>query len=271
MNVITKKAIITLVFLSPTPLFPWTFSGMISDASSSVASYFKKEAHVSSKEYAIGAHVPVTLTNHQGTIKVTTWNKPSLMVEATKYGSEEDLKHSSFAVTVKDDLVTIATAHNTTSTAPAIDYTIIIPRTSPLTIRADSGNISVYESNANVDVQTLDGSIKIEQATKSIRAHAPHGEVIIEQQDLHRDGSIFVEAGRNISLIIPENANATLQAKAPSGKINSDIYITLDPITTKLDKDTHKRLLHSIKGSMGAGGIPVTLETTHGSINILGT
>jgi hypothetical protein len=272
MNAITKKTLITLAFLLPSSLFPWSFSGMISDATSSVSSYFNKnETESSSKEYAIGLHTPLKLTNHSGNVKVTTWNKPALMVEAVKHGSEEDLKYTSFAVTVHDDHVTITTETHANHKPATIDYTLIIPRSAALTVRTESGNISLYDSHANIDLQTLDGSIKIEQATKSIRAQAQHGHVTIEQQELHRDGSIFVEADRDISLVIPENANALLNVHAPHGKITSDVYVTIDPITTKLDKDAYKRLQHTIKGTMGAGGAPITLESMHGSITILGT
>lgn len=272
MNAIQKKAFVTLAFLLPTSLFPWTFSGMISDATSSVSSYFNtKEAESSSKEYAMGLHTPITLTNHSGSIKVTSWNKPALMVEAVKHGSEEERKYTSFAVTIQDDNVTITTETNEKHKPAKIDYTLIIPRTAALTVRAESGNISLYDSHANIDLQTRDGSIKIEQATKSIRAQAHHGHVTIEEQELNREGSIFVEADRDISLIIPENGNAMLNANAPHGKITSDVYVTIDPITTKLDKDAYKRLQHSIKGTMGAGGVPITLESARGSITILGT
>ena len=271
MNAITKKTIVTLAFLIPSPVFSWSFSGMVSDATSSVSSYFSSKAtEASSKEYAMGIHTPITVTNNRGTIKVTTWNKPALMVEAVKYGSEADLKYTSFAVTIDQDSVTITTETHGKHKPAAIDYTLIIPRSAPLTVRNESGNIALYDTHANIDLQTLDGSIKIEQANKSIRAQAQHGHVTIEQQELHRDGSIFVEADRDISLILPENANALLNASAPHGKITSDIYVTLDPITTKLDKDSYKRLQHTVKGTMGAGGVPITLETERGSITILG-
>lgn len=262
-----------LAFSLPSPLLCWSFSGIISDATQSISSYFSTQnTQSSSKEYVMGLHTPITLNNQNGAIKVTSWNKPALMVEAIKRGSDEEIENTTFSVSVQEDMVTITTETlNDQQKTAAIDYTLIIPRTAPLNIRSNSGNITLYESNANIDLQTLRGSIKIENATKSIRAQAPRGEVTIEQPEFSRDGSIFVEAERNISLVLPENANALVHAHAPQGKIYSEIYVTLDPITTKLDKDAYKLLQHSIRGTMGAGGAPVTLESTRGSITILGS
>lgn len=252
-------------------LFPWSFSESISNASSKVTTWFsKQETQSSTKEYDIPDQVPIILTNHAGTITVTTWNKKAMMVEAIKKGTEDQIKTSTFSVHIQDNAITINTSSLVPDQKPAmIDFNLIIPKSSPLTIRLETGSLHFHEGVNMLDVQTNNGSIIIENATKSVIAHAPRGSIIIEQQILSSNGSFLLEAHDNITFILPKQSNINLSAKTISGKIYSNLFITLDQITTKLDKESYKRMQREVIGTIGNGGIPVTLESISGTIQIV--
>lgn len=267
---------ILLLMLVPTSLCGWSIGEVVSDTTSKVSSWFtKQQTQTSKKEYAIKTTSPITLTNHRGSVKITTWNEPTIMVDATKRGTEEEIAHTKFMVSIGGDAektVTIATEpRGKEKKLAAIDYALMVPRSAPVTVRTDSGNISVQDHGANLDLQTLDGSIAIEQSAKNVKAKAPHGNITVEQNELKDDASIFLEAERDITLVMPEDANTSINAHTTHGKIISDtIYLTLDPITTKLNKESYKQMQQKVRGTTGAGGVPITLESIRGNITIIG-
>ena len=251
----------------------WSLNEIAADTSETISSWFtKQQKQTSSKEYPIKKDSSITLINHNGSISITTWNKPILMVEATKRGSEQEINITSFSVTIEDSAVTIATHERTDGKKlAALDYALMIPRTASLTITTESGNITTQENQGDLILQALDGSISIEQSSKTVRAKAPNGSITLEQRTVPAESSIFLEADRDIILVIPENANTRINASTISGKISSDIFITLDQITTQLDKEAYKRMQKQVHGTTGAGGAPITLESTHGDIQIIGS
>ena len=271
-----KKYLLFFICCHVTNILSWSFSETLNNTTEKVSSWVMgKQARSSSKEYPVSATSPVTLNNYSGTIKISSWNKPILLVEATKKGSEEELNYTKFNVTLNnfdDHPISITTESRSKDKKPAvIDYAIIVPKQAPLTVRTEYGDISLQDHNADVDLQTLNGSIFIEQAGQNIKAKAPHGSVTVEQNELNSNASIFLEAEHEITLVMPKDANATMTANTVQGKVISDtIFITLDPITTKLNKEAYKRMQQHVRGTTGAGGMPVTLETTKGNITIVG-
>lgn len=269
-----KKIICTCLF-TISSLTAWSLNEIASDASETISGWFsKQEKSTSSKEYAVKENYSLSITNQKGSISITTWNKPLLMVEATKRGTEQEIKNAKFTVTVNDDeeTVVITSESRMSNKKPVtIDYALIVPQKASLVIRTESGNIFTQETQGNLDLQTLTGSISIEQSSKTVHAKAPHGSITLEQRTVPADASIFLDAERDITLIMPENANTKIRASTVQGKVNSDIYITLDPITTKLDKDSYKNIQQHIRGTTGAGGAPITLESTRGTIQIIGS
>ncbi len=268
------KRFFILCTVSVISLHGWSLTDSISDAATNVSSWFsKQQTQTSSKEYAITLTSPINISTN-GSVAVTTWNKPAIMVEATKKGSEEAIKTSKFNVTIKNDdeksVVIGAEQQSRDAQRATIDYVMIVPRTAPLTIRTESGNIRVQEHKADLDAQTLDGTITLEQTTKNVKAKAPRGSITAEQHELKDDASIFLEAERDITLVMPEDANANISAHTTNGKISSEIFITLDPMTTRLNKEAYKRMQQHVRGTTGAGGVPITLESIKGNITIIG-
>lgn len=267
---LTKKIILLLTCICTQTITPRSLYETVSETASSAAGWFsKQESQTSAKEYEIPDKSPISLTNHAGSITVTTWNKRAIMVEAIKKGSEEQINNTTFSVTIKDEGVTITTAaKQKDQREAAIDFNLIVPRSSLLNIRTESGSIHLHEGVNNSDVQTNAGSITIENAAQNVIARAPEGSITLEQRSLPKDGSFLLEAKGDIKVVMPEQSSANLSAKTITGKIFSDLFVTIEPITTRLDKDAYKRMQHEVRGTLGSGGIPMTLETMSGTIHI---
>lgn len=262
-----------LLFIT-TPLHCWSIKESVQETyntvSSNVTSWFERtKKEIVSKEYPVEENSRITITNKTGAITITTWKKNSVMIETNKKGREKELPNTIIAIGNQGPDVAIMTETRDGSKPVTVDYKVIVPENAQLTIQTEYGAISTKDTKGDIHAQTLSGNITIMNSSGSVSAKTPKGSIKLEQITLDSDESIFLEAYRNIELILSQDIDASLNAKTLSGIITSDIYITLNSITTKLSRVAWKRIKQDIRGIIGAGGSPITLDTTKGNIAIL--
>lgn len=129
---------------------------------------------------------------------------------------------------------------------------------------------SVKCTNVHHDLKAFaeQGKIIVKQFSGTTLLTAPQSSVILTKPTITSDDHVFIEAKQNISLRLDPGANACIYARAPRGMILSSIPITLEPLTMKLNKETWRTMRHSVKGIIGDGGAPLTLESAQGNIEI---
>ena len=248
----------------------WSIKGSAHNAYNNVTSLFERsKKDILSAEYTVQKNSIISLTNNDGSIEIKTWKKDAMMIEAKKIGKEKELPNTTFSVDTEGRDVTITTESLTQSAPLTINYTLIVPEDSSLIIKNDSGTIQIKDVQGDIDAQTLVGDIIVENGTNDVHARAPKGSITVEQNKLDHRSSIFLEAYRSVTLKISPKINANLNAKTLKGKITSDFYITLDPITTKLNNGSWKRIKQEIKGTIGSGGAPITIDVTKGNVILL--
>ena len=123
----------------------------------------------------------------------------------------------------------------------------------------------------DIDISLEEGSIEITDSEKTVNAKTGLGDIIVHQKKFDDPYSIFLQSHRgNITLHLPSETKATLQAKTHTGSILSDHLVTLAPLSLKLNKDEWERLKKNIEGTLGGlkGGAPITLEATKGTIRL---
>lgn len=219
-------------------------------------------------EYPAHKNENIILKNHTGSITVSTWNQDKIMLEANKHGKEHELPNTTVSVKQAKKTTTIKTTSNTKSNPLPTDYTLIIPQHSCLTITNSNGPLHVKDTYGALNLETLSGSIKLENIQGSVHSQAPKGSITLELASLPQENSIFLEARKALTVKLTPSINANLNAKTSTGTITSDVYITLDPITTKLNKAAWKRMKKTVEGTIGSGGAPITLDSLYGTIHI---
>lgn len=124
-----------------------------------------------------------------------------------------------------------------------------------------SGKVTLEEVEGIIEAHSVSGRVKIEEgkgAAKSIRTTS--GSIWVELKDVTGPVSkmLLTSVSGDVTLLLPKDISADVDAKTTSGRIRSEFKITVE-------SEIEKR---SLKGTIGAGGITITLKTTSGDISL---
>jgi len=138
--------------------------------------------------------------------------------------------------------------------------------------QSSGGSFRLEDFKGNVDVQTSGGSIKVSQLTGDVRIGSSGGSVALEEingsvdvntsggsvraqlSDLEKELNIK-SSGGSITAVVP--AGLGLNLDLSGGRVNSSL--------SNFDGDIKK---DRILGKINGGGVPVTMQSAGGSINL---
>lgn len=170
-----------------------------------------------------------------------------------------------------------------------VTFTIIIPKTISILIRADfSPNIAVESTTEDIDIRTLDGNITLTNITANVEARTFKGNIAIN--NLSGAAQVFTDYGdiavsidnaseqypitlRNLygttELLLKKNIKASFRVRKERGRLetNTDMQL-LDMKNFPLSEDESSSSHKSIYLSVNGGGIPFYLTTVTGKIII---
>lgn len=144
-----------------------------------------------------------------------------------------------------------------------------------------TGYTDAHTSGGSINIDKYDGVMEGSTSGGSIRAHNSKGELKLNTSG----GSIVLEdisggidaktSGGSIRAYI-NDLNDYLSLKTSGGSINAvipagvgvDLDLSGNRVNTKLTNFTGEAEKNSIEGSMNGGGIPVTMKTSGGSVNL---
>lgn len=189
------------------------------------------------------------------------------------------------------------------------DYTLIVPEgihlhlitrkgaisahkiSGPITATADIGNINLVETigaisatittqgyitieNAKGTIQatTKSGSINLASTHKDVTATTYNGKIALSAAALQNAGTIRLSASNGISIALPANLSAHIQAHSERGKVLSEQTIHLDNVALKLTDKAWTHLRRTINGTLGAQTAKqarIVLNTSSGAIKIM--
>ncbi|WKN30598.1 DUF4097 family beta strand repeat-containing protein [Porifericola rhodea] len=120
--------------------------------------------------------------------------------------------------------------------------------------RTSGGSIRAYNSRGDLKLHTSGGSIFLEDVSGGIDAHTSGGSIKAYVNDLG-DYLTLKTSGGSINAVIPEGAGV-------------DLDLSGNRVNTKLNNFTGEAEKNSIEGRMNGGGVPVTMKTSGGSVNL---
>jgi DUF4097 and DUF4098 domain-containing protein YvlB len=118
------------------------------------------------------------------------------------------------------------------------------------------GSISITDAKGDLDVHTSGGGIRLKNIDASVKASTSGGSVHAEIRCNH--GISLSTSGGTISLLLPENARASIDAWTSGGRVSSAIPLS----NTETADPTH------LRGAINGGGERVELHTSGGSIHL---
>jgi hypothetical protein len=229
----------------------------------------QKQEQVTTHEYKFDKDGILKIYNSHGEVSVKTWNQDQILIETIKKGYEKEIEEISSDIYLSPELISIATKQPEKNNA-SIAYNIIMPRGASILIKNSSGTTTINSLQGNIYIEAEHGPIMINDSSNKVYARTLSGDIILKAQKLpHNDSHIILETLKgDIAAHFSSEIKGKVHAKTSRGKILSDIDITLNPCTTKINQDFWKSIKKEIQGSIGKGNSEIKMFTQNGHVAI---
>jgi hypothetical protein len=220
----------------------------------------------------LAPHSHISVSNKKGNITISTWNKNKIVIEATKKGTDEELKLTKVETLYTKNGASIKTIPLKVDRQCSVDYTLIIPSTATLTmVETEKGSISIKNVSTATRAHAEYGSVNLDAVTNSVQVSTKHGGITIQSKNLKATDKIIALAEHgSIKLELPAETNATLYAKTNKGTVTSEQPITLEPRTLKICQASLAELKRDVRGALGhGGGATIKLQTSRGNVRVV--
>lgn len=224
----------------------------------------------------------VTLSNVNGSVQVTGWDKQEVEIIAYKKVRASDSEKArellnklevEIVETSRDIEITtllprrrdkgggfFAWLFDITGTDVSVKYEIKVPFKMDLDVRSTNGSVQIDHCQGMIKLHTTNGKITGDKISGNIVAKTTNGQIEIEivKIDPDEDMSLKTTNG-SIRIYLPDDVNADIKAKTTNGSIRCEL-----PLTERYEKSKRR-----LEGSINKGGPMIYLKTTNGSIKIL--
>ena len=202
-----------------------------------------------------------------GRVTITASDKNEVAVEAVRHASRDRLDRIKLDIHREGSTLVIDTNHREYSwwdgmrnNVVETDLDIAVPRRTNLDLNTFSAAITVDGVEGSSRVHGFSSRIQLNDITGSVRAHTFSGPVDIRPKNWQDHQSITVDTfSGNIQLHVPENARGHVTFNSFSGRLNSEMPLTLH--------SSSRRNLSAELGG-GADGSSLRFKTFSGSVRI---
>jgi DUF4097 and DUF4098 domain-containing protein YvlB len=213
--------------------------------------------------YALTAVGRVSLENINGNVRVTSWSRNEVSVDAIKRASSQDrLEAIEIKLDSDPDSLRIKTRYRQhfDNNPGGVEYTLAVPRDARLDkFELVNGDLEAEDLGGEVNASSVNGRIQVRGLSGGARLSVVNGhlEAIFDRLDEPKIISLDSVNG-SIDLALPPDASATLDASTVSGSIRDDFGL---PVTAQF-------VGHKLHGTLGNGRAQVRLSDVNGSIKI---
>lgn len=221
------------------------------------------------KEFPCDHECTLILENHTGSIYIKTWSLPKIAIQGVKNAKEKELDCVEMETITGDSTVTIKTIIDEKKVKGDVDYFIIVPPHINVKVATHTGSIKIKNIQGTVQAKVQSGFIEVHEAQNDLFLKNAYGGVTVTTKELHPSTHILIESQGAIMVYLPCACNADIHAKTHAGVVTSDLYVTLKPITTKLNSQAWNTFKKEVNAFLGKGGAEVKLVSVNGNIKIM--
>lgn len=156
----------------------------------------------------------------------------------------------------------------------SVDFTVHVPAGVRFAATTVSGDVYADRLRSPVRAASVSGDVHV-QTYGPVQASSVSGDVTA---DVGRGGEEmeFRSVSGNVSLRLPANVDADLQARTISGEIESDFPLTMDSMARRSEDREERggfvrvnvRVGHEAHGRLGRGGSELKITTVSGDITV---
>jgi DUF4097 and DUF4098 domain-containing protein YvlB len=213
--------------------------------------------------FALNAGGRVELSNVNGDVTITGWDKNQVDMKATKRGPSQNLDLVEIRTNSTPERLTIETKypHLKRNTDVSVSYVLMVPKSAILdSIDNVNGGISVSGVENEIRMNTVNGTAEIQGSKASLDAGTVNGRIDVTWTDFPRNGNIKLQTvNGSLKLRLPQNINADVHAESLNGSIETEFPMTV----------SGRFISRKLSGKIGQGGTSINLSTVNGSIDIL--
>jgi len=142
-----------------------------------------------------------------------------------------------------------------------VSYEVFVPARSAAKLETVNGGISISDVTGDVGFTAVNGGVTLKRVGGNVHGQTKNGGVSIELAGERWDGQGMdvTTVNGGISLKVPQNFSAQLEAETTNGGVNTDLPVVM-PASGRREQ--------RITTQMGAGGALLRLRTTNGGVNI---
>jgi DUF4097 and DUF4098 domain-containing protein YvlB len=143
----------------------------------------------------------------------------------------------------------------------SVSYEVFVPSQSSASLQTVNGGINVNDVSGNVEFKAVNGGVNLKRVSGTVQGRTTNGGVNIELAGDRWTGNGMDVTTTNggITLKVPQNFSAHLDAETQNGGIHSDL-----PLQTAATGRMERR----VSAAIGAGGATLKMRTTNGGVTI---
>jgi hypothetical protein len=218
------------------------------------------------KTYPLAATGRVSLSNVNGSVRVSAWDREEVKVDAIKRArSDEALKEAEIVVDARADAIDIRTRYpehrNRHDDGASVDYTITVPRRARLDeLKTVNGSVEIEGASGEVRASSVNGAVRGVRLLGEVGLSTVNGRVEAEFERLEGKRVSLKSVNGTVVVRLPQGVGLHLNAATVHGEIESDFDLTVRRIRFAPGRD--------VDTVLGGGGSDVQLRTVNGSIRV---
>lgn len=220
---------------------------------------------------ALDANGRLSVDTHNGSVTVTTWNRPQAdiqaRIEATFDVTQSDVNATQIKVSGSGSSATVSTDYSGVSgwglglvnfgtSLPPVHYTITIPATASLRVTTHNASANVRGLRGDLTIETHNGAVDVTDLDGAAKVESHNGDIRVAFARFTRDARIETHNG-SIDVRMPQSASFRVEADGHHLDFNSDF-----PATTR-GYDSSR-----FTGDVNGGGPALRISTHNGSVRL---
>lgn len=200
-----------------------------------------------------------------GGITVEGWDREEIRIRARVKAwarHEEDARETLDRIEIKLGRHTIGADGPRTQgdrQGWSVSYELMVPYESNLDLETLNGGIRIADVDGEITASATNGGLRLSQLAGDVDVHTTNGGVSVE---LHGDrwrgrGLEATTTNGGVKVWIPEPYHADLETGTVNGSVDFDFPITVQG-----------RISKRIRATLGDGGPPVRVKTTNGGVRL---
>lgn len=143
----------------------------------------------------------------------------------------------------------------------SVSYEIFVPQNTDVTLKTHNGGMTIADVRGQIHFDAVNGGVHLKRVAGDVSGQTVNGGIQVELAGNTWDGRQLEVSTRNggVTISLPSNYSAHLQAETTNGGIHSD-FATTAPVTNE-----RARMVDS---SIGSGGPLIHVTTTNGGVNV---